>query len=247
MSKYILLGIIQGLTEFLPVSSSGHLVIMQNIFGITENQLAISVVLHLGTVFALIVFFFKDIVQTLRNIKLLLLIIVVSIITGIIGILGKDFFESLFSSVKLVAIALIVTGIMLILTRKFMHAKRNIMGIKDAIILGFTQAIAIIPGISRSGITISTLLFRRIDRETSFKFSFLASIPAIIGATLLEAKKINFALKTDLLNLVVGFIVSLLSGILALWILKLVLQRAKLYYFGYYCIFIAIITLLFIK
>lgn len=245
MLKYIILGIIQGLTEFLPVSSSGHLVIVQRILGITGQELALSIVLHLGTSLALVIFFLKDILETLRNIRLLSLIIIVTIITGIIGITGKDFFEHLFSSPKLVAAALISTGIILILTRKFMDNKRNILDIKDAFILGITQGIAIIPGISRSGITISTLLFRRIDRETSFRFSFLASIPAILGATILEAKNIGFALNLEFTNFFVGFIPSFLTGLLSLWLLKIILKKAKLYYFGYYCILVAIITLLF--
>lgn len=247
MLKYIFLGIVQGLTEFLPVSSSGHLVILQNILGIKEGGLALSVILHLGTAFALIIFFFKDILRLLRNIKLLSLILIVSIITGLIGILGKDFFESLFSAPRRVAIALIITGVILIVTKKFMDAKRNNLTIKDALVLGFTQAIAIIPGISRSGITISTLLFRKIDIDTSFKFSFLASIPVIFGAALLEAKKIKFALNTGTVNFFAGFMSSLLGGLIALWLVKIIISRAKLYYFGFYCIFVAVITLLFIK
>lgn len=247
MLKYIFLGIVQGLTEFLPVSSSGHLVILQNILGIKEGGLALSLILHLGTAFALIIFFFKDILRLLRNIKLLSLILIVSIITGLIGILGKDFFESLFSAPRRVAIALIITGVILIVTKKFMDAKRNNLTIKDALVLGFTQAIAIIPGISRSGITISTLLFRKIDRETAFKFSFLVSIPVIFGAALLEAKKIKFVLNAGIINFAVGFMFSLVSGLIALWLIKIIISRAKLYYFGFYCIFVAVITLLFIK
>jgi undecaprenyl-diphosphatase len=247
MLKYIILGIIQGFTEFFPVSSSGHLVIMQRVLGLTEHTVAVSVVLHLGTILALVIFFFKDILNLLRNIKLIAYILIVTIITGIIGISGKDFFEKLFDSPRLAALALIVTGIILILTRKFMDAKRNNLNAKDALILGFTQGIAIIPGISRSGITISTLLFRGIDRETSFKFSFLASIPAVFGAAILEAKDIGFACDIGINNLIAGFIASLLSGVLALALLRVILKKAKLHYFGYYCIIISIITLIFIK
>lgn len=246
MMKYMLLGIIQGLTEFFPVSSSGHLVIMQKLLGINGKEIALSIVLHLGTSFSLIIFFFKDILNMLRSIKLLSLVIIVTLITGIIGLSGKDFFEGLFSSPKLVAFALIITGIILILTKRFMDYKRDILNFKDAFILGITQAIAIIPGISRSGITISTLLFRKVNRQTSFKFSFLASIPAIFGATILEAKHINLALNTEFINFFIGFIFSLLSGILSLGILKIILNKAKLYYFGYYCIIVAIITLLYV-
>lgn len=247
MLKYIILGIIQGITEFLPVSSSWHLVLAQKILNITGQELAVSVFLHLGTSLALVIFFFKDILNAIRNIRLLSFIIIVTIITGIIGILGRDFFEGLFSSTKAVTVALIFTGIILILTKKFMEAKRSVLNIKDAFVLGLAQGSAIIPGISRSGITISTLLFRGMDRQMSFRFSFLVSIPAVLGATLWEVKNISFALKGDFKNLVVGFIFSFLSGILSLGLLKIILRKAKLYYFGYYCIFVAIVTLLFIK
>lgn len=247
MLKFISLGIIQGLTEFLPVSSSGHLLILQKVFGMTGNELELSLVLHAGTALALILFFIKDIKNLLRDRKSLSLIIIVTIITGIIGISGKDFFEKLFVSCQCVSFTLMVTGIILLLTRQFMDGKRNKAGIADALILGATQGIAIIPGISRSGITISTLLFRRINRETSFKFSFLASIPAIMGAILLEAKEIGFAFKLNFANFSIGLIFSFISGVFSLWLLKRVVLKAKLHYFGYYCIALALISLLFIK
>ncbi len=247
MLKFIVLGVIQGFTEFLPVSSSGHLVILQKVLGINGEELALSIVLHLGTLLSLIIFFFKDILKALRDIKLLSLIMVVTVITAAIGLLGKDLFEKLFSSHRFVAMALVFTGIILILTKKFVNAKRDILDIKDASILGLMQGVAIIPGISRSGITISTLLFMRVDKETSFRFSFLVSIPAILGATILEAKKIGFAFQGEFRNLLIGFIFSFLSGILALKILKIIIGKARLYYFGYYCITVAIFTLLFIK
>jgi undecaprenyl-diphosphatase len=245
MLKYVILGAIQGVTEFLPVSSSGHLVIAQKLFAMQGEEIAVSIVLHLGTILALVVFFFKDLLKLLRDIKLLSLIIAVTIITGIIGIAGKDFFESLFTSAKAVGISLMVTGVILILT-KFAKGARDTVNTKDALILGVTQGIAIIPGISRSGITISTLLFRKLDAQTCFKFSFLASIPAVLGAALLEAKKIGFAIQGDTKDLIAGFIFSFLSGLLALSLLKIILKRAKFYYFGFYCLGIGIITLLFI-
>lgn len=247
MLEYILLGIIQGLTEFFPVSSSAHLVVVQKIFGISGQQVALPVVLHLGTSLALVSFFFKDILALFKNIKLITLIIIVTVITGAIGILGKDFFESLFSSVRLTAGALIITGVILFIVSKFMDGRRNKLNIKDAVILGFTQAVAIVPGISRSGITVSTLLFRGIAKEESFRFSFLASIPAVLGAVLLEAKDIDLNIKLNLFNYSIGLIASFLSGILALFIFKKMISKAKLHYFGYYCIIIAIITLIFIR
>jgi undecaprenyl-diphosphatase len=169
------------------------------------------------------------------------------VITAIIGLSGKSFFESLFSSTTAVAVALVVTGITLIFTKRFMQGKRDSLGLTDAFILGLTQSIAIIPGISRSGITISTLLFRGIEREKSMRISFLAGIPVIFAAALLESRKIDFALKTEWRGMLLGFLASFVFGIIALKILKLILQKARLHYFGYYCIFIALITLIFLK
>lgn len=247
MIRYILLGIAQGLTEFLPVSSSGHLVILGKILGVTNGQLALSVVLHLGTAFALVVFLFKDIVRVLKDFRLLSLLFITTAITVIIGFAGKDFFEKLFFSTTLAAFALIVTGIILIFTKRFMAGTRNNLNFKDASILGLTQSIAIIPGISRSGATVSTLLFRGIDRDKSFYFAFLAAIPVIFGAALFEIKKVNFALKVEPMALAAGFLASFFTGILSLGILKLVIHKAKLHYFGYYCIIVAVVTLLFIR
>jgi len=247
MFNYIILGIIQGLTEFFPVSSSAHLLIVQRLLGINHGQLAISVVLHLGTVAALLIFFFKDILKALTDRKLIIFIIIVTLITGIIGLSAKDFFESLFSSTKYAAVALFVTGIVLILTKRFTSGTRKDVNSKDAYILGLAQAVAIIPGISRSGSTISSLLFRGVEKETAFRLSFLVSIPAVFGAAILEAKDISLNLGGDWQNLAIGFFVSLFSGLIALWGLKLILQKAKLYYFGFYCIIVAMITLIFLR
>jgi undecaprenyl-diphosphatase len=246
MIKYIFLGTIQGLTEFFPVSSSGHLVILQKLFGFSQDYLALTVVLHLGTCCSLGVFFFRDILALIRNRKWLFLIFLVTLITGIIGLSAKDFFARLFTSPLAVAVALIVTAIILFCT-KFARCRRDNLTVKDALLLGLAQGIAIIPGISRSGITVSTLLFRGIDRKISFTFSFLAAIPAIFGAAILEAKEIGLAWQQEAASFALGFVFSFLAGLFALYALKSVVTKAKLHYFSYYCIIIAIITLLFIK
>lgn len=238
---------IQGLTEFFPVSSSGHLVILQRLLGLTENGLAISVILHLGTAAALVVFFFRDLLELLSNLRMLALLFLVTVITSVIGLAGKDFFERLFDSTAYIAGALILTGITLILTRRFMKGERKALNLKDALILGVAQSIAIIPGISRSGSTISALLFRGLKKEEALRISFLAAIPVIFAAALFESRKIDLALKLEWPGMLLGFLASFLSGMIALKILKAVLRRARLYYFGYYCIFIAIITLIFVK
>ena len=247
MIKYILLGIVQGLTEFLPVSSSGHLVILQKILGFHAHEVAISVVLHLGTLLAIIIFFWKDILNLLKNFKLLILVVIVVAITGIIGVLGKDFFESLFSSPKIVGLAWVFTGLVLISTKRITQLNRNTLKTKDALILGLAQGLAVIPGISRSGITISTLFFRRINRSLAFTISFLVSIPVILGAAILEAKKIQVIPEGDIMNLGIGFIFSFFTGLLAILFLKIMIDKAKFHYFGYYCLFLAVVTLLFVK
>jgi len=248
MIKYIFLGIIQGLTEFLPVSSSAHLIIFQKILNMGGEELALTVFLHLGTLLALVVFFFKDIIEAARSFRTLFFIATVTVITGAIAISGRDFFEALFNSAKYAAVALFITGIILLATKRMRDkARRDILDIKDALILGVAQGVAVIPGISRSGLTISSLLFRKIDPETCFKFSFLAGIPAIAGAALLEAKKINFAMSVSAGNFIAGFIASFLTGLVALWLVRSAVQKAKLHYFGYYCIIVSILTLLFIK
>jgi undecaprenyl-diphosphatase len=244
LALFALLGVVQGATEFLPVSSSGHLVILQKLLGIEADGVTLSVVLHLGTTLALILFFFKDIIKVIRNARSLKLVIIVSVITGIIGLTGKDFFEGLFGLPRWTALFLSVTGIILILTQKFKDTKRSDLNTKDALVLGLAQGVAIIPGISRSGITISALLFRKIDWETSFRFSFIASIPAVLGAVILEVRDFTLTGDAGLLNLACGFLFSFLVGLLALWMLRQVMRKAKLHYFGYYCILAALVTLL---
>jgi len=247
MIKYIFLGIAQGFTEFLPVSSSGHLVVLQRILGIDANQVAVSVILHLGTLLAIVVFFRKDILALLGDLKMIGLAAVVTLITGIIGVLGKDLFEGIFVSTKAVAAAWIFTGLLLISTKKITRLDRVKLDLKDAFILGLTQGLAIIPGVSRSGITISTLFFRKVTRSLAFTFSFLVSIPVILGAALLETAKIEVVPEGDIKNLIIGFFFSFFTGLLALLFLRLIINKAKFYYFGYYCILMAAITLLFIR
>lgn len=248
MVKYIILGITQGFTEFFPVSSSAHLAIAQKILGINSHQLGISIALHLGTILALVIFFFFDILDLLRNLKLLLLVMIVTVITGIIGLAGKDYFERMFSSTTGVSIQLIMTGLILFFANRFINSARRMnLSMKDAVILGVTQAIAIIPGISRSGITISTLLFRGVERNLAFRFSFLASIPAVCGAALLEFKDIKSAFTAEPTGVAMGFLASFIAGLFSLWALRRMISLAKLDYFGYYCIIVGLVALIFIK
>ena len=245
----IFLGIVQGLTEFLPVSSSGHLVFLQSLLGMEEPQLFFDVMLHLGTLLAVVVYFRSDIYKIIKGIgsllkgskqgqegtRLLLWIIVATIPTGLMGILFKDWFESLFSKPKVVGMMLLITGLVLFLTRWAKKEGRTIekMNWMDSIIIGIAQGIAIIPGISRSGATISTGLFCGLDRELSGKFSFLLSIPAILGATFLESQKIGSSLEVQIGLL--GMAVAFLVGIFSLTLLIKIIKMGKIFNFSYYC------------
>ena len=245
----IFLAVVQGLTEFLPISSSGHLVFFQSLFGLKEPPIFFDVMLHLGTLLSVVVYFRKDIWGIIKGIastlrrkeenreeaKLFLWIIMASIPTGLMGVFFKDWFESFFSKPKLVGGMLILTGLILWLTRWAKKEGKPIgrMGWLDAILIGIAQGVAIIPGISRSGATISTGLFSGLDRELSGKFSFLLSIPAILGATLLEFK--GFDTVSGWENALIGSAVAFGVGILVLTPLIKIIKMGKMFNFSYYC------------
>jgi undecaprenyl-diphosphatase len=247
MIKYIFLGLVQGLTEFLPVSSSGHLVILQRLLGVETDEIAVSVILHLGTLLAVIVFFRREIIGLFKDPRLLAMAAVVTVITGIIGVSAKDFFERLFNSPVAVGVAWLFTGAVLLSTRRLVMADNRRINLKDAVFLGLAQSLAIIPGVSRSGMTISALFYRKIERGLAFSFSFLVSIPVIMGAAALEFRKIEGIPRAESGNLLAGFIVSFLSGLAALLLLRLVINKMRFHYFSYYCLFMAAATLLFLR
>jgi undecaprenyl-diphosphatase len=205
--------------------------------------------LHLGTLFAVVVYFRTDIWEIVQGLgatltgkggnlpgrRLFLWIILATVPTGLIGFIFKDWFEILFSKPKLVGGMLLITGLVLWLTRFTKKEGRHIgkMGWIDSILIGIAQGMAIIPGISRSGATISTGLFCGLDRELSGKFSFLLSIPAILGATLLEFRKIGSV--QELGTILIGTIVAFWVGILSLTFLLKINKIGKISYFSYYC------------
>lgn len=239
---------VQGLTEFIPVSSSGHLVFFQTLFGLEEPQLFFDILLHLGTLMAVVVYLRRDIREMIQAIgrslrenkihpsaRLLLWIILATIPTGLMGVLLKDWFESLFSKPRVVGVMLLITGAFLWLTRL---AKKEVRTIErmtwfDSVLIGIAQGVAIIPGISRSGSTISAGLFRGLDRELAGRFSFLLSIPAILGATVLHIRKMGThgEVGFSFLGMAVAFIV----GYLSLRFLMKVIKNGKLHNFSYYC------------
>jgi undecaprenyl-diphosphatase len=254
-----LLGIVQGLTEFLPVSSSGHLVVIQSFFpGFHGDELAFDVVLHLGTLLAVIVYFRKDLlaltgavkpgVEGGRERRLLLWIVLATIPTGLIGFLGRDVFRQLFSVPRLVGITLLITALLLWLAERIPAGKRtqHEAGWWRSVVIGLAQGLAILPGISRSGATIAAGMFSGLDRVQAARFSFLISIPAILGATLLDLPAITRLSGQATGPLLTGFLTSLLTGYAALGLLMFVVRRGRLVYFSLYCVIVGVAVLLFL-
>lgn len=230
------------MTEFLPVSSSAHLVIFQDLLGFKENQIILDIVLHLGTLLAVIVFLLKDIKQLLK-IRVIFYIFLATALTAVIVVLGEGFFESMFLSAKKLTLPLLITAVVLLSTKRFTQGRRNFPNLKimDGFWLGIVQGLSVIPGLSRSGITISCLLFRNVEKETAFKFSFLASIFAILGALCFKINDFSQLTCFEFRYMVFGFFASFLSGLLALKILLTVIRKAQLHLFGYYCLALALV------
>lgn len=254
----LILGIIQGLTEFLPVSSSGHLELAKFILGDTslpEESLLMTVVLHAATAFSTIVVFRKDLIeifgglfqfkwneQTIFSLK----IIVSMIPAAFVGVFFNNAIESLFGGrLLLVGSMLIVTAILLLLADRARTTDKGV-GYWDAIIIGISQAIAIMPGISRSGATISTSVLLGIDRSKAARFSFLMVVPLILGAMAKDimSGEINYE-STQMFPLIIGFIAAFITGILACtWMIALV-KRAKLSWFAIYCFIVGMIAIVY--
>ncbi len=265
----ILLGILQGLTEPLPVSSSAHLVIVPALIpGFHQPTVFFDVVLHLGTLAAVIFFLRREIRGLITALlpkpgragivpegngseraadrRLILLIIVATFLTGVIGILFKERIERLFESVETTACMLFITGALLFLSDRVKRATRrkNEMTLVDGIVIGLVQAVALIPGISRSGSTITFGIFRGLERETSARFSFLLSIPAIAGAAVLKAAELTRIPTGELFALGAGFLSAAVTGFLALKLLFVMINRTGLTIFAYYCWFAGAATLI---
>lgn len=241
----LLLGFVQGLTEFLPVSSSGHLVIIQSIIpGFSQPGVLFDTLLHFGTLFAVIIYFRKKLLSYI-NIKFITLLVVGSIPAVLVGFLFKDQIDVLFGSVKVVGYSLLVTGVFNLLTDKF-KTKGDSITNRNALVTGLAQAVAIIPGISRSGSTIFALVAQGINKKRAAEFSFLLSIPAILGANILEIYKNGFLGIGNLLSYTLGFISSFVFGLLSIIFIFKIISKGKFEYFAYYCFFLGALTILFL-
>ncbi|MCF8113575.1 MAG: undecaprenyl-diphosphate phosphatase [Desulfotignum sp.] len=263
----IILGALQGLTEFLPVSSSGHLVLGQLFFGITEPVLAFDISVHMGTLGAVVVVYFADIramvaalaacgakiagrkpvsVGSDENLKLALFVLAGSVPTAMMGFYLKQFEHIMFSSSMLVGAMLILTGTILWVSRRFYQIEENStsLDLKRALIIGVSQGFAVIPGISRSGTTIACGMFCGIDRHKAARFSFLLAIPAISGAQLISIlESMEKGSHIDA-AMIYGTLVAFITGLIALKLLLKLVHAGKFHLFAPYCWLAGILVLI---
>jgi undecaprenyl-diphosphatase len=252
----IIFGIIQGLTEFLPVSSSGHLEIAKAILGegkVSEGSMLMTVVLHFATAFATIIVFRKDLVvifgglfqfKNNESFQFSLKIVLSMIPAALVGVLFNEEVEALFGgALTLVGGMLLITGVLLFLADKAKASSKQV-GIKEAVLIGISQAIAILPGISRSGATISTAVILGIDKEKAARFSFLMVVPLIFGKMAKDVLSGDIQYESvTFLPLLIGFIFAFITGLLACkWMIQLV-KNSQLKYFAYYCFAIGSIVI----
>ncbi len=258
----IFLGIIQGLTEFIPVSSSGHLVLAQHFFGMeSSSEITFEVFMHLGTLLAVIIFFHRqiwDLIASLfcwkpsldsethrNNRSLIVYLAVATLATGLVYIIFKDLFTLAYGNPLFVAIMLMMTGLIIYASDLIKNTPipASNAGIIKSILIGLAQALAIIPGISRSGTTITASLFCGIKRKDAAHFSFLLSIPAILAANLKELPQLMMLDLSVLHVYLAGFIASFIAGYLVIAFLIRLIQSGSLKYFAYYVWIIALISI----
>lgn len=253
-----ILGLVQGLTEFIPVSSSGHLVFLHHLMGVTESGLAFDVALHGGTLVALLMYFRKDIVELLSSLakksektRLAWLLIVATIPAAVFGFLLEDLAESSFRSVRLVSVTMLVFGVVMLLTERYYksrtkHLLLEQVTLKEAMAMGFAQALALVPGVSRSGSTITAGLLAGLNHVAATRFAFLLGIPITAGAILKVCTEDGFAqqVANDRAVFLVGIVTALISGLLAIRFMLKYLSKHGLHVFAYYRIVLAVIVLL---
>lgn len=254
----LILGLIQGLTEYLPVSSSGHLAIGSALFGIEgEENLAFTIIVHVATVLSTLVILWKEIEWIFKGLfkfqmndetRYVINIIVSMIPIGIVGVFFKDKVEAIFGSgLLVVGFCLLVTALLLSFSYYYKPRQKENISLKDAFIIGLSQACAVLPGLSRSGTTIATGLLLGNSKEKLAQFSFLMVIPPILGEALLDALKMmkgeDIAGDIPAISLIVGFLAAFVSGCVACkWMINIV-KKGKLIYFAIYCAIAGAVTL----
>ena len=243
----IILGLLQGLTEFLPVSSSGHLVLGQYLLNVKSPGNTLEIIFHIGTLGSVVFVFFPDIKNILITInkkstqKLLIYIFVATIPAVIIGFTLRNKIEILFENINSVGFALLFTGLVLILS-SISKNKNSKHSLSSSIVIGFGQALAIIPGISRSGMTIALSLFFGLSPRESAKFSFLLSVPVIAGAGILGIQDIQSSELFSADIIIAALLSSFSIGIIALRVLIKLLDLGKFYIFGIYCVCLGLVS-----
>lgn len=238
----VILSLVQGITEWLPVSSSGHLALIQEIFGF--QNLAYDVFLHFASIFAIIVIFFWDIIGIFRvkNLKYLFLLIIGLIPAAIVGFIFQNEIASLFSNLFYLGLFFIFSGIVVYSTKFSMESKNN-LNFFDSLFIGLFQAIAILPGISRSGMTISSGLFRGLTKRASIKFSFLMAIPIILGASLFQLENLILS-EINYYLLVISFMITFFISLLTIKLLIKIINSNNFYLFGIYNLILGVIILI---
>jgi undecaprenyl-diphosphatase len=243
----LLLGALQGLTEFLPVSSSGHLALAQQLMpGFEQPGLLFDVALHLGTLVAVILYFRQDLkqlltapfrrdIQAVQERRYLRLLIIGSIPTAIIGLTLKDTVEELFHRPVIVAALLLATGLLLFVAERFRSSGRKRLTLADSLITGLAQGVAVLPGVSRSGATIAALLLRGVDGQTAARFSFLLALPAVGGAALVSLKDVEQLPQGEIGIYLAGAGIACLVGLICIHALLGIIRQKRLYYFSLYC------------
>ena len=249
--EILILAVVQGITEWLPISSFGHLTIVEEYLGL-ELPLIFNVMLHLGTMFVVLVVFWRDIINIVKALvsldfktdegKLALLIAVGSVPTALIGFFFHDIFESFSHNLLAVGVALLITGFVLFVSERRKTDRE--LSYLDSLLIGTAQGIAITPGISRSGVTIATGLLRRVKKEIAFKYSFLLSVPAVIGATAMESRDLVVG-NVYVVALFLGAITSMIVGYISLKFLQKIVMKEKFHLFAYYCWIVGLITVFF--
>lgn len=238
-----ILGILQGLTEFLPVSSSGHLVLARKLLNVEPGGITFEVMVHFGTLLAVVVFFRARILRLIRSLfdkemirerAVLAYLVIGTVPAGIVGLTLRSQFETAFSDQITTSAMLLVTGLILLATR-FVRKGSARVGWLAAIVMGIGQAMAIMPGISRSGTTIAAGMFAGVEPSEAAEFSFLLAIPAILGATVLEFESLILLEGQLLGKYLLGAGLAFLVGLFAVYLVMATVRRGKLEYFAYYC------------
>jgi undecaprenyl-diphosphatase len=247
-----ILGLIQGLTEFLPISSSGHLVLFQKLFDLKKGVLTFDVAVHFATLLAVMWVFRADVIAIIRKplSKLTLLVVVGTIPAGVIGVLFKNKIEKIFESGTTLGLEFIFTGLVLWYAESIRSKNKGLekTGYGDAALMGTAQAIAILPAVSRSGLTLAAALMRGLNREFALKLSFLISIPAILGATVFDLKDVikpeAGTVSIDIWPVLIGMVVAAVSGYLSIKFMLKVFSKASLKIFSYYVFILGILIVI---